>query len=586
MAKGRGAVYVAEIKKRYKNKVYTSYLLRRAYREGGKVKQQTLGNLSALSAEAIALLRASLRGEKHLPEGQALQVVRSRHHGHVAAVGAMCDRLGIAPLLNPHPCAERDLIRAMIVARVVAPHTKLATTRWWQTTSLTMDPTVAAATEDDLYAAMDWLLPRQARLERALAGRHLHEGGLVLYDLSSSYLEGTHCPLAARGHNRDGKRGKCQINYGLLLDAEGRPVAIQVYRGNTGDPATVADQVSKIKRQYRLAHVVLVGDRGMLTSARIRALRSIGGIDWISALRSQDIQALAAAGAVSRSLFDQQDIAEVASPDYPGERLILCRNPLLAEDRARTRRELLAATEQLLNKLAQRVAAGRLKQAAKIGAALGRTLNRYKVGKHFACDIGEGRFSFARRADSIAREAALDGIYVVRTSVPAASLTTRDAVLGYKSLAHAEQAFKVLKSIDLRLRPIHHWTERRVRSHIFLCMLAYYVEWHLRQAWAPYLFEDEHPGRHQDDSVVRPALRSDEAARKARTKRTPDGETVHSFATLLEHLSTVVRNEVSVPAHPEIANFHLLTSPDPLQQELFRRVGLEVTEQRRQKKSG
>lgn len=584
MKRGRGAVYVAEIKTRYKEKVYTSYLLRRVYRENGKVKQQTLGNLSALPAEAIALIRGALRGERYVPDHQAMEKRHTWLHGHVAAVGAMLHRLGLERVIAPQPSAERDLVVAMIVARVVAPHTKLATTRWWQNTSLVLDPTVAAATEDELYEAMDWLLDRQPEIERALARRHLHEDGLVLYDLTSSYVEGSHCPLAARGHNRDGKQGKRQVNYGLLLDPEGRPVAVQVYRGNTADPKTVADQVHKIKHRYRLRHVVLVGDRGMLTAARIRQLRALGGIDWISALRAKEIQALADAGAVPLSLFDERDLAEIVSADFPGERLIVCRNPLLAEERARTRRALLEATEQLLDKLARRVAAGRLKDAGKIGQALGRVLGRYKVGKHFACEVAQGRFSFRRQEDKIAREAALDGIYVIRTSVPAAALPTAQALLGYKSLALAEQAFKTFKSVDLRVRPIHHRLARRVRAHIFLCLLAYYVEWHLRQAWASYLFEDEHPGRHEDDSPVRPALRSAEALRKASTKHTPDGETVHSFATLIARLSTVTLDEVGVPAHPEIAPFHLITNPDPLQRELFRRVGLEgVREQRRQK---
>ena len=586
MAKAHGAVYVAEIKTRYKDKVYTSYLLRRTYRENGKVKQQTLGNLSALPLEAIALLRGTLRGQKYIPDYQALETRRSWHHGHVAAVGAMLRRLGLDRLLDPLPADERERVVALIIARVVAPQSKSATVRWWQSTTLALSPAVGEASADDLDEAMDWLEARQPRVERALARRHLHEGGLVLYDLTSSYVEGTHCPLAARGYNRDGKVGKKQVNYGLILDPQGRPVAVQVYRGNTADPQTIADQAIKLKQQYRLAHVVLVGDRGMLTSARIDDLRTKGGIDWISALRNQDIQALATTGAVSRSMFDEQDLVEIASPDYPGERLILCRNPLLAEDRARKRRELLGATEVWLAQLAKRVAAGRLKQAAKIGQALGRALNRFKVGKHFACTVDTGRFSYQRREDSIAREAALDGIYVVRTSVPATALASEQAVSSYKSLQHAEQAFRHLKSVDIRIRPLRHWTARRVRAHIFLCMLAYYVQWHLRQAWAPYLFEDEAPGRHQDDSVVLPALRSEAALAKARTKRTPDGEEVHSFATLLHRLSAVVQNEVGVPAHPEIAPFAMITTPDSYQSKLFGLVGLEVTSPRRQKDTG
>lgn len=586
MAKKHGAVYVAEIKKRYKNTVYTSYLLRRVYREDGKVKQQTLANLSALPPESIALLRGALHGQKYLPDTQAFEIVRSQHHGHVAAVGAMLHRLGLDRLIDSQPSDERDLVVAMIVARIVAADSKLATTRWWQTTSLTTSPAVEAANEDKLYEAMDWLLDRQSRIERTLAKRHLHEGGLVLYDLSSSYVEGSCCSLAAFGHNRDGKEGKQQINYGLLLDAEGRPVSIQVYKGNTGDPATVADQCDKLKRQYRLSHVVLAGDRGMLTGARIRDLEQLGGIDWISALRSEDIQKLAASGAVSMSLFDKRDLVEITDPQYPGERLVVCYNPLLAEERARKRHALLETTEKRLSALARRVAAGQLKDKAKIAAAQASILSRSKVRKHFECVVDQARFSYQRREDRIAAEAALDGIYVVRTSVPATAMPSEAVVVSYKTLARAEQAFRVLKSVDLRIRPIRHWTEGRVRAHIFLCMLAHYVEWHLRQVWAPYLFEDEHPGRHEGDSVVRPALPSPEAREKARTKVTPDGETVHSLRTLLAHLSTVDRNEVRIPAHPEVANFHVITTPDPLQRELFRRVGLEVMDTGRQKATG
>ncbi len=586
MAKRVGSVYVAEIKSRYKDKVYTSYLLRHAYREDGKVKQQTLGNLSALPPEAIALLRGALHGQQFVPANESSEIISTRLHGHVAAVGAMCRRLGLEALIDPAPFAERDLVMAMIVARVVEPFPKLSTTAWWQNTTLVADPTVAAADEDDLYEAMDWLVARQSRIERRLARRHLHESGLVLYDLTSSYVEGSHCPLALRGYNRDGKRGKAQVNYGLMLDADGRPVAVQVFAGNTADPKTVPDQVRKLKDDFHLQHVVLVGDRGMLTSARIREIRSDGGFDWISALRAKDIQALAAAGAVSRSLFDEQDLVEIASPDFPGERLVLCRNPLLAEERDRTRRALLAATEVRLDRLRHRVLAGRLKDEAKIGAALQRAVARHKVAKHFICEVRPGHFSFRRDEDSITAEAALDGIYVVRTSVPEGQLSAERVVLSYKSLAHAEQAFRTLKSIDLRVRPIHHRLEPRVRAHIFLCMLAYYVEWHLREAWAPYLFEDEHPGRHAHDSVVRPALRSPQALEKARTKRTPAGDPVRSFPALLASLSTIARNELRVPAHPELGTFHLTTVPDRLQAELLSRVGLEVTADRRQKPTG
>ena len=475
MAKRPGAVYIAEIKTRYKEKVYTSYLLRRTYRENGKVRQQTLGNLSALPPETIALLRASLRGQKFIPDHEGLEVRRSWHHGHVAAVGAMLRRLQMPRLLASLKPEVRERIQALLIARVVAAQSKLATRRWWQTTSLIRTPAVADASVDDLYEAMDDLLACQAAVERALAKRHFREGGIVLYDLSSSYVEGAHCPLAARGYNRDGKVGKKQVNDGLVLDAEGRPLAVEVYPGNTGDPQTIPHQIQRLKERYHLSHVVLVGDRGMLTGVHIEKLRSSTDFDWISALRSKEIQALADAGVVAPSLFDHHDLAEVSSPDYPSERLVVCRNPLLAEHRARTRRELLAATEVHLERLQRRVAAGHLKQAAKSGVALGRVLNRFKVGKHFVCEVADGSFRYHRREDNIAREAAWDGVYIVRTSVPADSLSSTQTVATYKSLQHAEQAFRNLKSLDLQIRPLRHWTEPPVRAHIFLSTCAQFA---------------------------------------------------------------------------------------------------------------
>jgi hypothetical protein len=569
-------LYVAEIKRKYKDRVYTSFLLRRSYREDGKVKQQTLANLSSLPPHAIAVLRDVLRGQSYLPQDQAFACIRTRAHGHVAAIRAMVERLELERILDPQPSRERELAVALIVARVAQPLTKLATTRWWQTTTLADDPVVAEATEDDLYATLDWLLERQPRIERRLARRHLQEGGLVLYDLSSSYVEGSHCPLAAFGHNRDKKRGRRQVNYGLVLDAEGRPVAIEVFPGNVGDARTLASQVEKLRGRFRLRHVVLVGDRGMLTGAQIRDLKAIGGMDWISALRAKEIQALAASGAIQLSLFDQRDLAEVRSPDFPGERLIVCRNPLLAEERAREREALLAATEKLLDRLQKRVASGRLKQQTKIGEALGRIKNRYKVGKHFDCVVAEGHFTYKRREESIRREAELDGIYVLRTSVPAETLTPKQTVLGYKRLARAERAFRTLKSVDLRVRPIHHWTAPRVRAHFLLAMLAYYVEWHLREAWKPFLFDDEAPGAHEGGSPVRPALRSPQARDKARTRQTPQGWPVHSFGTLLADLSTVARHTWRIPARPDVPPFTAVTVPTPFQEEVFRRVGLHI----------
>ena len=517
---------------------------------------------------------------------EGLEIVRSRSHGHVAAVRAMIRRLGLMELVAPQRCREQDLIEALLVARVLEPQTKLATTRWWQTTTLAEDLGLEGATEDEVYAAMDWLLARQPQIEARLARRHLGEGSLVLYDVSASHDEGTHCPLAAFGHNREGRRGKRQI-WGLMTDEEGRPIAVEVFPGNTGDPSTVEAQVDKLKERFGLGRVVLAGDRGMLTQARIERLKAVGGIDWVSALRAPAIRRLAEQGSLQLSLFDEQDLAEIVSPDFPGERLIVCRNPFLAENRARTRQELLEATEKRLQALARRVASGRLKRKEKIGQALGRILARSRMGKHFRFHIDEGAFRFERDEANIREEAALDGLYVLRTSVPKERWEPEQVVRGYKSLSHAERAFRTLKGVELRVRPIHHRLEDRVRAHTFLCLLAYYVEWHLREAWRPLLFDDEEGGHHLDDSPVRPAVRSPGALRKAATQPRPNGQPVHSFRTLLAELGTVVRNVARVPAIPQLPPFALVTTPSPLQREAFERVGLteDLLGGRRQKSS-
>ncbi len=576
-------LYVAEIKSRYKDRVYTTFLLRRTYREGGKVKQQTIANLSALPTDAIAILRDVLRGHDYVPQEEGLQCVATRAHGHVAAVQAMIDRLGLAKLIAPEPSSHRDLVLALVTARVVRPLTKLATTRWWQTTTLADESAVADARMEDVYKALDWLLEQQERIEKGLARRHLQEGSMVLYDLSSSYVEGSHCPLAAYGYSRDRKRGKRQVNYGVLTDLEGRPVAIEVFAGNIGDPKTVATQVQKLQGRFRLGRVVLVGDRGMLTSARIEEFRKIEGIDWVSALRAKEIQALAEARCIAPSMFDERNLAEIVSPQFPGERLVVCRNPLLAAERAHHRQELLKATEADLARLHKRVSNGRLAQPEKIAEALGRIKNRYKVAKHFDCTIGPRTFSYKRRDDTMTREAALDGIYVVRTSLPAEALPANQVVLSYKQLSKVERVFRTLKSDDLRVRPIHHWTADRVRAHFLLCMLAYYVEWHLRQAWAPFLFADEHPGTHADGSPVAPAQRSPEADAKASTQRTPDGRPVHSFTTLLADLGTIAANTMRLPNRPETPAFTIVTTPTPFQEDVLQAVGANLTRARRQK---
>jgi transposase len=585
MKKNQKGLCVADIKRKYKEQVYHTYLLRRSYREDGKVKQQTLANLTPLPDETREIIRGSLQGRVFVPLEEAIEITRSRSHGHVAAVRKMFQHLGLAELICAQPCRERDLVEAMIVARILNPQTKLATTRWWHNTTLPEELSVADADEDELYAAMDWLVQRQANIESKLAQRHLGKESLVLYDVSSSYYEGSHCALAAYGHNRDKKKGKKQIVYGLMTDDEGRPISIQVYPGFTSDPNTADDQINKLKIRFGVEHFVLAGDRGMLTQGRIDKLKELGGIDWVSALRAPSIKRLVEQGNLQLSLFDEKDLMEITSPDYPGERLVVCRNPYLAEDRARTRRELLAATEEKLAGLAKRVAAGRLKQEAKIGEALGRVATKYKMAKHFAFTVGEGRFSYKRNEEGIAAEAALDGFYVIRTSVAEEKWSPEKVVLSYKSLSRAERAFRTLKGVDLKIRPIHHRMEGRVRAHIFLCMLAYYVEWHLREAWRSLLFDDEYPGEREAGSPVLPAWRSASALKKASTKILPDGTPVHSFQTLLSELAMIVCNDAWVPAIPEIPPFTLITKPNQTQGKALEFTGLDMNPKNsRQKK--
>lgn len=566
-------LYLADIKRTYKDKVYHTYLLRRSYREAGKVKQQTIANLTDLPEETRAVVKESLRGAVLVPVDEGIEITRSRSHGQVMAVRAMIQTLALPEVISRQASRESTLVEALLVARILCPQTKLATIRWWNTTTLAEDLGIDGADVDQIYQAMDWLVKRQARIETALAKRHLCQGGLVLYDVSSSYYEGSHCPLAAFGYNRDRKMGKRQIVYGLMTDADGRPISIQAFPGSTADPTTVDDQVVKLKERFGLDHVVLAGDRGMLTQMRIEKLQAVGGIDWVSALRAPSIKQLVRQGYLQPSLFDERDLMEITSPDYPGERLVVCRNPFLAEERFRTRRELLAVTEAKLASLAKRVAAGRLQQAGKIGQALGKIAHTHRMAKHFEFTVGEGRFSYRRQEESIAAEAALDGFYVIRTSVPSDRWVPQQAVSAYKSLSLAERAFRTLKGIDLKVRPIHHRLTNRVRAHLFLCLLAYYVEWHLRQAWRSLIFDDEEPGEHEGGSPVFPALRSESALQKAHTRKRPGGEVVHSFQSLLAELSTMVRNEVWVPAIPEIPAFTLTTIPNQIQREALNLVG-------------
>ncbi len=559
-------------------------LLRESYRDGHRVKNRTLANLSAWPSERIEALRQLLRGQPVGPTrlNAAFEIVRSRPHGHVAAVLGTARRLELDRLLGGRPDRRRQLVLAMVVERLLDPRSKLATVRGLdpETLTSTLGEVLAlgAADEDDLYAAMDWLLPQQGRLEAALARRHLTDGGLVLYDVTSTYFEGRKCPLAKFGHARDGKRDKLQIVFGLLTNGEGCPVAVEVFEGNTGDPKTLPAQITKLRERFGLARVVLVGDRGMITDARLREdLRPIEGLDWITALRAPAIQALVAGGALQLSLFDQQDLAEITHPDYPGERLIVCKNPFLAEERARKRGELLAATERELAQItaATQRAKRPLRGQARIALRVGKVLGRRKVGKHFTLEITDSRFSSTRAEAAIAQEAALDGVYVLRTSVEADRLPTAEAVRSYKRLAVIERAFRSLKTVDLKVRPIHHRKADRVRAHVFLCMLAYYVEWHMRRALAPMLFDDDDKaaGEAERRSVVAPAQRSPRAKAKALTKRTDDGAPVHSFRTLLDDLATLTKNRVQ-PKAPGVPAFDMLTTPTSLQRRAFDLLGV------------
>jgi hypothetical protein len=565
-----GTAHVVTTVRKYKDQVYRTHLLRRSYRENGKVKNETLGNLSHLPEALIDLIRRSLQGETFVPLAQAFAITASRPHGHVQAVTLALQRLGMAALLASTPCRDRDLVLAMIAARILAPHPKLATTRWWHTTTLAEDFGVTDATEDDLYAAMDWLLARQDRIERKLAARHLSAGSLVLYDLSSSYFEGSTCPLAKLGYSRDGKPGLPQVNYGVLTDGRGCPVAVSVYEGNVADSQTLLPAVQRLRTDFGIDQLVLVGDRGMISSKAIDELRQTDGIGWITALKSVSIRALVEQGQLQLGLFDERNLLELSSPDYPGERLVACRNPELARLRAYKREELLAATERNLEKIQARVVAGKLSGADAIGLRVGKVINQYQVAKHFDLTIDAARFQFARNAARIAAEAALDGLYLIRTSVSASRMDAPECVRHYKALANVERAFRSLKTIDLKVRPIHHRLADRVRAHIFLCLLAYYVEWHLREAWRELLFADPEPAAKAHRDPVAPAQRSAAALTKAARHTLDDGTPVHSFATLLAELATLVRNTCRTPgAGPNAPTFELVTTPSPAQQRAF-----------------
>jgi len=553
---------------------YLSAYLRRTFREDGKVRNETVANLSALPAHVVDWVEAGLKGQSLVPADQAATITRSVPHGHVAAVWAQAVALGLPGLLGPAG-RHRDLALALIIARVVRPGSKLATASWWDDTSLGVDLEVAGATTDEVYASMDWLLGRQDAIEAKLATRHLaHEANpsrMALFDLSSSWMEGAHCPLAKRGYSRDGKKNRTQIEYGLLTDPAGRPVAIKVFAGNTADPTAFVDAVQLVRERFKLTQMVMVGDRGMITTARIDAMRADTDLGWLTALRAPAIKAMAVEGGpLQPTLFDEQDLAEIAHPDYPGERLVACRNPFLADERARKRAELLSATETILGPLVAAVDAGRLRGADQIGLKVGKILNTYKMAKHLEVTITDTTLAITRRTAQIHAEAALDGIYVIRTTVPAHTLDAAEVVGAYKKLAHVERDFRTIKVDDLDLRPIYHRLADRVRAHVFLTMLAAYLTWHLRRTLAPLTFTDQTPPARTDP--VAPAARSAAASRKASRRKDDTDQPVRSFRALLDHLGTLTRNDIqygtdgpvvptlAVPTHTQRRVFELLNT--------------------------
>jgi transposase len=553
-------MHVATIRRRHGDRVYESHLVRRSIREGKRVRHETIANVSRLPPAAIEALQRALRGEALMAAGEAFAIEDPLPHGHVEALLAAARRLGLARLLDRAPSRERDLALALICVRVIAPGSKLATARALGRSTLAAELSVEGADQDDLYAAMDWLLERQERVEGRLARRHLQEGELVLYDVSSSYFEGRTCPLAELGFSRDGKRGTPQVVYGLLCDRRGCPVSVEAFKGSLHDDKTLPDQLAKLRDRFKLTRIAVVSDRGMVTKANLEAMRSQDGVAWITALKAPQVKRLAKRTLIQPSLFDEHSLAEIEDPDeYPGERLIVCRNPLVAAERARKREDLLEATERELSEIARRVEAGTLVGEAAIGLAAGAIWNRYRVKKHFRLEIADTSFAFERKSDQIAAEAALDGIYVIRTSVADDALDSPDVVRSYKQLKEVERAFRSFKG-PLEVRPIHHRLEDRVRAHIFVCMLAYYLEWHLRQAWAELLFKDEHPPTPTDP--VAKASRSAAADRKARTKRTNDGRPCHSFHSLLAELALRTRN--TIRPHGTNAAFTQLSEPTEL----------------------
>ena len=574
-------MHVAEVVRKYETKAgpseSRSYLLRRSFREDGKVRHETLANLSALPPQAVAALREVLAGKTLVVADEGFELLRARPHGHVAAVAVQARALGFPELLGP-ACKERDIAYALVLSRVVRPKPKLATVSWWKDTTLYEDLDLEEVTTDEAYAAMDWLYERQDTIERALSRRHLavanNPSGRAYFDLSSSWMEGRTCPLASFGYSHDGKRGKPQIEYGLLTDQKGCPVAIRVFPGATADPVAFSEIVEVVRKRFGLTHLVMVGDRGMITSARIEALKGIGGLGWLTALRAPQIKALAEAeGPLQLSLFDEVNFLELTHPDYPNERLVACRNPLLALERARKREALLSSSEAALAPIVARVKAGRLKGKDEIALRLGKVLNRFKMGKHFVTEIEDDRLVVVRDEDSITAEAALDGIYVLRTTIRQDELDAAGVISAYKDLALVERDFRSMKVIDVDLRPVHHRLEDRVRSHAFICMLATYLSFHLRRSLAPLTFTDtDKPPR---DDPVAPASVSKAARTKAAVKKNAEGQEVRGFRELLEHLGTLTRNRIRVASQPGI-EFDLVATPTPTQRRVFELLGAPV----------
>ena len=589
MVRNGGKVHVVRVSKtgyvdkQGRRRDYSSACLRRTYRDGGKVKNETVANLSSLPDHVIDLIDAGLKGQQLVPATEAVTITGSLPHGHVAAVHAMAAKLGLPTLLGPAG-RQRDLALALIISRVVKPGSKLSTLTWWADTTLGADLGVTEASTDDIYAAMDWLEDRQDAIEAELARRHLapeaNPARMALFDLSSSWLEGPHCPLAARGYSRDGKKGTLQIEYGLLTDPAGRPAAVRVFPGNTGDPGAFTQIVTVVREKFGLAKMVLAGDRGMITSARIQALNQLedgtqrpDGYGWITALRAPAIKKLMAGdGPLQLSLFDEQDLAEITSDDFPGERLVACRNPVLAAERARKREDLLAATDKLLAPIIARVQAGRLTGAGPIGVEVGKVISKYKTGKHFAVTITDTTLAVTRKQDQIEEEAALDGFYVLRTPVPADQLDASGVVAAYKNLKYVERDFRHIKSDDLDLRPVFHRLEERVKAHVLICMLACYLTWHLRRAWAPLTYTDEDPPA--ADNPVTPARRSAAAQAKTSRQHDPAGRPYRSFGGLLEHLATLTRNQVRFTGTQ--ATVPMLTEPTSSQREAFTHLGAAI----------